>query len=58
MKYPKVVQADKRGQIVIPLSVRKKQGIEEGAAFWLYTDGEEIVLKKIPAPKSRSKNKR
>ena len=51
MKTPKVVQADKRGQIVIPKSIRKELKIEEGAAFWIYKTEEGIVLKKIQAPK-------
>ena len=53
MKYPKVVQADKRGQIVIPKSIRSELKIEEGAAFWIYKTQDGIFLKRIEeAPKS------
>jgi len=52
---PKVVQMDRRGQIVIPKSVRKKLNIEEGTAFWIYEAKDGVFLKKIeeaPSPKS------
>jgi len=51
----KVVQADKRGQIVIPKSIREKLNIKEGAAFWIYTSDGEIRLKKVETPKLKSK---
>ena len=54
MKHPKVVQTDKRGQIVIPKSIRKELKIEEGAAFWMYKTEEGIFLKKVEAPSSKS----
>ena len=47
-KYPKIVQSDSRGQIVIPKDVRRELGIEEGTGFYMYTISEEgILLKKI-----------
>lgn len=50
-KYPKIVQCDNRGQIVIPKDVRSELKIEEGTGFWMYTITEEgILLKKIDAP--------
>ncbi|MBR9692074.1 AbrB/MazE/SpoVT family DNA-binding domain-containing protein [Candidatus Woesearchaeota archaeon] len=57
MKDPKVVQADKRGQIVIPKSIRKELGIEEGAAFWMYKTEEGIFLKRIEAPSEKAVKK-
>ena len=58
MKNPKVVQADRRGQVVIPKSIRKELKIEEGAAFWVYKTEDGIFLKKIKdAPKSIKKIK-
>lgn len=51
----RIVQADKRGQIVIPKNVREEAGIKEGAAFWIYTADGEIRLKKVEAPKLKSK---
>jgi AbrB family looped-hinge helix DNA binding protein len=49
-KYPKVVQCDSRGQIVIPKTIRSELKIEEGAAFWMYQTEEGIFLKRIEAP--------
>ncbi|MBW2978332.1 AbrB/MazE/SpoVT family DNA-binding domain-containing protein [Candidatus Woesearchaeota archaeon] len=49
-KYAKIVQADKRGQIVIPKSIRKVLRLEEGAAFWVYHVDDGIYLKKVEAP--------
>jgi AbrB family looped-hinge helix DNA binding protein len=48
-KYPKLVQCDKRGQIVIPKDVRDELDLEIGAGFFVYTIGDEgILLKKVP----------
>jgi AbrB family looped-hinge helix DNA binding protein len=50
-KYPKLVQCDKRGQIVIPKDIRRELKIEEGTGFWMYTITEEgILLKKVETP--------
>ncbi|MBW3012416.1 AbrB/MazE/SpoVT family DNA-binding domain-containing protein [Candidatus Woesearchaeota archaeon] len=47
-KYPRLVQCDSRGQIVIPKDVRRELDIEEGTGFFMYTiDDEGILLKKI-----------
>jgi AbrB family looped-hinge helix DNA binding protein len=54
-KLPRVVQADKRGQIVIPKSIRSKLKIEEGAAFWMYDTKDGILLKKIETPKIKAR---
>ena len=51
----KIVQADKRGQVVIPKNIREKLGIKEGAAFWIYALDGEIRLKKVEAPRLKSK---
>ena len=53
-KYPKVVQCDKRGQIVIPKSIRSDLNIEEGAAFWMYKTEDGIFLKRIKSPSAKS----
>ncbi len=51
-KYPKVVQCDKRGQIVIPKDIRQELGIDEGSAFWMYSITKEgILLKLVPDEK-------
>jgi AbrB family looped-hinge helix DNA binding protein len=50
-KYPKIVQADKRGQIVIPKDIRSELKIDEGTGFWMYSVTDEgILLKKIDTP--------
>ncbi len=50
-KYPKIIQTDNRGQIVIPKDIRRELGIEEGTGFWVYSVTDEgILLKKIDAP--------
>ena len=48
-KYPKIVQCDKRGQIVIPKDIRQELDIDEGSAFWMYSITDEgILLKRVP----------
>jgi AbrB family looped-hinge helix DNA binding protein len=48
-KYAKLVQADARGQIVIPKEVRSDLGIENGTGFYLYViENEGILLKIVP----------
>ena len=51
MNNAKVAQADKRGQIVIPQSIRKKLNLEDGAAFWVHEVEGGIYLQKIARPK-------
>ncbi|MBN2422027.1 AbrB/MazE/SpoVT family DNA-binding domain-containing protein [Candidatus Woesearchaeota archaeon] len=47
-KYPKLVQADKRGQIVIPKEIREELDIDETTGFIVYSISDEgILLKKI-----------
>lgn len=50
-RYPKLVQTDKRGQIVIPKDIRQELGIEEGTGFLLYSiENEGILMKIISTP--------
>jgi AbrB family looped-hinge helix DNA binding protein len=46
-KYPKIVQCDARGQIVIPKDIRQELNIDEGSAFWMYSITDEGILLKI-----------
>ena len=51
-KYPRIVQCDARGQIVIPKDMRQELGIDEGSGFWMYSISEEgILLKLVNKPK-------
>ncbi len=45
-RYPRIVQVDKRGQIVIPKEVRKELGITSRIPMWVYSIGEEGILLK------------
>ena len=50
-KYPKIIQCDERGQLVIPKDIRLELGIDEGTGFWMHAiTNEGILLKKINAP--------
>ncbi|MFH1848583.1 MAG: AbrB/MazE/SpoVT family DNA-binding domain-containing protein [archaeon] len=51
-KFPRIVQCDKRGQIVIPKDIRADLKIGEGTGFWVYSVSDEgILLKKVdPKP--------
>jgi AbrB family looped-hinge helix DNA binding protein len=47
-RYPKIVQCDSRGQIVIPKDIRRDLHVDEGTGFWMYSITDEgILLKKI-----------
>lgn len=39
-----------RGQIVLPISIRRKLGLGEGSQFLVVTDNENILLKPIKEP--------
>ncbi len=50
-RIPKILQADARGQIVIPKEMRSALSIDEHTGFVAYLiDGEGIFLKKMDAP--------
>ena len=56
-RYPKIVQCDSRGQIVIPKDIRHDLHIDEGTGFWMYSITEEgILLKKVDAPELEKSN--
>ncbi len=48
--YPKILQCDERGQIVIAKKIRDELNIEEGTGFFAYIiENEGIFLKIIPS---------
>lgn len=49
----KIVQADKRGQIVIPKSIREELNLQEDDAFWVHKVEKGILLERIKSPKKR-----
>ena len=51
-KYPRIVQCDARGQIVIPKDIRQELDIDEGTGFWMFSITDEgILLKLVERPK-------
>ena len=45
----KEVLVTRRGQTTIPLEVRRKLGIEEGARLRVDVEGHRVVLTKVPS---------
>jgi AbrB family looped-hinge helix DNA binding protein len=43
------VVVTRRGQTTIPATIRKKLGIHEGTRLMVETEGEKVVLRKIPS---------
>jgi len=39
-----------RGQVVIPQGIRKKMGLEEGAQFMVFCDGDNLLMKPVLTP--------
>ena len=46
MVVPKIVQVDKRGQIVIPKEVRSELNITNKTNLWVYSITDEVILLK------------
>lgn len=44
--YPRIVQVDKRGQIVIPKEIRRELGITGSNPFVVYSIGKDGILLK------------
>ena len=51
----KIVQADRRGQVVIPKSVREKLNLHEDDAFWVHQVDGGIFLERIKKTKKPKK---
>jgi len=49
MEY-ELTRLSSKGQLVIPLDLRKTLGLRPGARLAMFTDGEHILLKPIPTP--------
>jgi AbrB family looped-hinge helix DNA binding protein len=47
MQLPELTKASSKGQIVIPLVVRRKLGITEGSVFAVSSKNDMIVLRKL-----------
>ena len=45
-----IARLSSKGQFVIPEKVRKSLGLRAGTKLALFTDGENILLRPIPAP--------
>lgn len=43
------VLVTRRGQTTIPMSIRKKLGIEEGSRLKVEIEGDKVVLTKVPS---------
>ncbi|MFC1723907.1 AbrB/MazE/SpoVT family DNA-binding domain-containing protein [Nanoarchaeota archaeon] len=46
-KFPKLVQCDSRGQIVIPKDIRQELSIDEGTGMWMFSISDEGILLKL-----------
>ena len=47
---PEVTTISERGQVVIPLSIRKELGIKPKNKFLVYGRGDTIIMKKLSLP--------
>ena len=43
-----------KGQIVIPQAIREKLGISEGTAFAVWSNGDEILLRKMEVKEKKT----
>lgn len=50
----KVTSVSSKGQVVIPSDIREKLGISSGMNLLVLTDGSNLLLKPISAPKLQS----
>jgi len=47
---PQVTTISEKGQVVIPLSIRKELGIKPKNKFLVYGKGDTIIMKKLSLP--------
>jgi len=50
MNNIQVTSVSSKGQVVIPNNIRETMGISEGAKLFIFTDGENLLLKPITDP--------
>lgn len=50
----KVTSVSSKGQVVIPNDIRKKLKLAEGTNLLVFTDGSNLLLKPIHAPKLKT----
>lgn len=51
MNQVQVTSVSSKGQVVIPTDIREMMGISEGSKLIVFTDGDNLLLKPIQAPK-------
>ena len=54
MEQFEVTSVSSKGQVVIPNTIRKQIGIETGSKLLVLTDGDNLLLKPIQAPKKKT----
>ena len=54
MKQIEVTSLSSKGQVVIPRDIRKELGISTGDKLIVLTDGDNLLLKRIPTPKTET----
>ena len=47
---PEIVSVSSKGQIALPIEIRKQLSIKTGDKIILYSDGNAIILKKLVLP--------
>lgn len=48
--YTSIASLSSKGQIVLPVELRKKLSLSEGQKFFIFSEGENIMLKVIQQP--------
>jgi len=51
MKSMTITSLSSKGQVVVPASIRKELQLSTGAKLMIFTDGDNLLLKPVKAPK-------
>jgi len=51
MKPITITSVSSKGQIVVPMDIRKEMGLSVGMKLMILTDGDNLLLKPVKAPK-------